>query len=397
MDSMKLGIEENHAAGGARAQETGPPKAAYIHVPFCAHRCGYCNFTVISGRDDLVNAYLDAIEVELSGLGEPRPVETIFFGGGTPTQLPPDGLERLLETVARWFPLSPGGENTVEANPADLKQDDLARLAAHGVTRISLGAQSLDAGKLGILERDHRGNDVRRAVELGRRYVTSVSLDLIYAVPGETLEAWTRDLAAAIALEPNHFSIYGLTYERGARFWSRRRRGELKTVDEATEAAMYEAALDQLTRAGFEHYEISNFARTGHRCRHNETYWTGQEYYAAGPGAARYVSGTRSVNHRSTTTYLNRVLAGRSPIAESETLLPEDRARETLVFGLRRLEGVDGEAFIRQTGYRIEDLAGKPVSRFVELGLLERRETRLRLTRRGLLVSDSMWPHFLRR
>ena len=159
---------------------------------------------------------------------------------------------------------------------------------------------------------------------------------------------------------------------------------------------MYERAIDDLTAGGFEHYEVSNFAQPGHRCRHNETYWTGGEYFAAGPGAARYVAGRRETNHRSTTTYLKRVLAGKSPVAEIETLDRENAARERLVFGLRRLEGVDRVRFEEYTGYTIEQLAGPSLQTFLDQGLLENTATHLRLTRRGLLVSDSLWPEFLR-
>jgi oxygen-independent coproporphyrinogen-3 oxidase len=166
-------------------------------------------------------------------------------------------------------------------------------------------------------------------------------------------------------------------------------------VDEELERAMYEAAIDTLARAGWEHYEVSNFARPGQRCRHNQTYWRGGSYFAAGPGAARFVDGWRETNHRSTTKYVQRVLAGQSPVAERERLAPADAARERLVFGLRMLEGVDCRAFCEQTGFHVERLVGQAVANCVRWGLLEMVGERLRLTRRGLLVSDAIWPHFL--
>ncbi len=171
-----------------------PPRAAYVHVPFCAHRCGYCNFTVVAGRDDLIGAYLAALQRELSWLGAPRPVETLFLGGGTPTHLPPADLDRLLELVARWFPLLPGGEWTIEANPADLSPARIAVLRQYPIDRVSLGAQSLDAQRLVLLQRDHTPDDVRRAVQAARSFARSVSLDLIFACPGETLAQWQRGL-----------------------------------------------------------------------------------------------------------------------------------------------------------------------------------------------------------
>jgi oxygen-independent coproporphyrinogen-3 oxidase len=373
------------------------PRAAYVHVPFCAHRCGYCNFTLIAGRDDLIEAYVAALQRELSWLVEPRPVETLFIGGGTPTHLPPAALARLLGAVRRWFPLAERGEFSIEANPAGLDAERVDILAEYGVTRMSLGAQSFDAEKLAVLERDHAPADIARGVELGRKRLASVSLDLIFGAPGETLEIWRRDLESALRLAPDHVSTYGLTYERGTTFWNRLGRGRLARLDEELERAMYAEALDSLGAAGFEHYEVSNFARPGHRCRHNEVYWAAEEYYAAGPGAARYIAGRRETNHRSTTTWLKRVLAGESPVAESETLSPEDRAREALVLGLRRMEGVDRRQFAAGAGFEIDALVGPELSRFVELGLLCDQSGRVRLTREGLFVSDAIWPAFLRR
>jgi oxygen-independent coproporphyrinogen-3 oxidase len=365
-------------------------------VPFCARRCGYCNFTLVAGRDDLVESYLRAIETELSWLDRPRPVETLFFGGGTPTHLARGPLSRLLRAATDWFPLQGGGEFSVEANPGDLDIGHVKLLAGHGVTRISLGAQSFDAQKLRTLERDHTPGDIARSVELAREARMAVSLDMIFASPGETLDGWTVDLNEALRLEPDHISIYGLSYEQGTTFWSRLHKSELVEVKEEPQRQMYLAAVDRLTAAGYEHYEVSNFARPGCRCRHNEVYWAGEGYYAAGPGAARYVDGRREINHRSTTTYIKRVLSGRSPVAESESLAAEDRAREALVFGLRRMEGVDREQFERQMGFELDALVGDPLRRFVELGVLEDDGSCVRLSREGLPVSDSIWPAFLR-
>lgn len=407
------------------------PRAAYIHVPFCDHRCGYCNFTVVAGRDDLVPQYLEALNRELSALETPRPVDTLFLGGGTPTRLVPDVLEQLLATVARWHPLANGGEFSVEANPGDLDADRVAVLDKYGVTRVSLGAQSFNPDKLRVLERDHQGADIARAVALLRPHVGSISLDLIFAAPGETLDGWQADLASALTLAPDHVSTYGLTYERGTTFWNRRQHGELANLDEELERSMYAAAIDTLASAGFEHYEVSNFARqtidrriassknpsplgrgqgegqegceailrspSGHRCRHNEVYWAGESYYAAGPGAARYIDGRREMNHRSTTTWLNRILASQSPVAEMETLSPEDRAREMLVFALRRLEGISRDDFAARSGFEIDDLVGPELRRCVEMGLLSDDGRRVQLTREGLFVSDAIWPRFLRR
>jgi oxygen-independent coproporphyrinogen-3 oxidase len=376
-------------------REFTQPRALYVHVPFCRHRCGYCNFTLLAGRDDLIRDYLHAIELELAAHGEPHEIDTLFFGGGTPTHLPPDSWRRLFGHVAKWFPLAQDAEVSVEANPADLDEIRLAALAECGVNRLSIGGQAFDAEKLRVLERDHSPAQLRRSVENALERFPSVSLDLIFGVPGETFAVWQSDLAQALKLGVQHVSTYGLTFERGTAFWKRLLEGELGRLDEELERSMYAAAIDAITAAGCEHYEVSNFARPGHRCRHNETYWSGDGYFAVGPGAARYVDGRREMNHRSTTTWLKRVLAGETPIADSETLDAEDRAREHLVFALRRIEGVDRSSFAQRTGFEIDALIGEPLKRFVDLGLFVDEGHRVRLSRQGLFISDAIWPEFL--
>jgi oxygen-independent coproporphyrinogen-3 oxidase len=376
-----------------------PPRSVYIHVPFCAHRCGYCNFTLVAGRLDLAEPYLAAIERELTGIAEPRqphPVDTLFFGGGTPTQLSPSQLVKLIEVVLRWHSPVAGYEFSVEANPADVSPDLVHLLARHGVTRISLGAQSFQSAKLRILERDHQPDDIRRAATLIHESGLQLALDLIFGVPGETTADWQADLDAALALEPDHVSTYGLTFERGTTFWNRLSHGQLARAEEDLERSLYLRAIEQLSAAGLEHYEVSNFARRGRRCRHNEAYWSGEQYDAAGPGATRYVAGVRETNHRSTTTYLKRIQAGQSPVAEREQLGPEDRARELLVFGMRRMAGVQRGWFAARSGFTIDELISPALSRYVDLGMLEDTGTTIRLTREGLLVSDAIWPDFLR-
>jgi oxygen-independent coproporphyrinogen-3 oxidase len=365
-------------------------------VPFCRHRCGYCNFTLIAGRDDLIDRYLHALAKELMLLDSPQTVETLFFGGGTPTHLPPEQLGHLFDLVREWFPLASGGEFSIEANPLDLTAERCEVLQQTGVNRLSLGAQSFSERKLKILERDHSPGDVQAAVVAARDLAPSISLDLIFGVPDESPEEWESDLEQALDLQPQHLSTYGLTIEKGTSFFPRVNRGELRPANEEAAATMYERTIDVLTAAGYEHYEVSNFALPGHRCRHNETYWLGRGYFAAGPGAARYVNGVREMNHRSTTAWLQRLEQNQSPVAEREELGAEDRARERLVFGLRRLAGIDLRAFARETGYSVDVLGDDALQRFVAQGFLQRTEQTLQLTRRGLLISDSLWPHFLK-
>jgi len=371
------------------------PRSAYIHVPFCLHRCGYCNFAVVAGRDDLVETYLHALSQELAWLTQPREVDTLYFGGGTPTYLPPDQLRQLCQRVLKWHPLATGYEWTVEANPGDLDFARIEVLTDWGVNRLSLGAQSFSDKKLKLLERNHNRQQVSRSVELARQAGMQISIDLIFAAPNETLAEWADDLDQAIALKPEHISTYGLTFEQGTLFWNRLQKQELTRAREELERDMYLLAIDRLAEAGFVHYEISNFAQPDQASRHNQVYWSGDGYFAAGPGAARYVEGVRETNHRSTSTYLKRVLAGESPVAEQEQLDDQQRAREALVFGLRQLAGVDRSRFRIRTGMDIEQLASKQITQFVKLGLLHDDGQRLRLTRKGLLISDSLWPDLL--
>jgi oxygen-independent coproporphyrinogen-3 oxidase len=322
-------------------------------------------------------------------------VDTLFIGGGTPTHLKGAALARLLQLVLSWHPLATGHEFTVEANPGDLDEQSVDLLSDHGVTRVSLGAQSFDRDKLRALEREHSAAEIRRSVELLRSRGLDISLDLIFAAPAESLAVWHADLAAATSLAPVHVSTYGLTFERGTSFWGRRLRGQLTIADEELERAMYESAIDRLTQAGFDHYEVSNFAQPGKRCRHNEAYWLGQSYYAAGPGAARYLDGVRSLNHRSTTTYIRRVLAGRSAEAESERLAPGDRALELLVFALRRTQGVERAWFRMRTGMELDSLVGGLIHELVGRRLMIDSEAAVRLTREGLLVSDAIFGRML--
>ena len=370
-------------------------RAAYIHVPFCAHRCGYCDFTLVAGRDDLIDHYLAALEIELSSLKVPRKVETLFFGGGTPTHISAAQLERLLELTARWFELSAEYELSVEANPAGLDDSKVRALADAGVNRVSLGVQSFDARVLRLLERDHRAAGIIQAVERLKPVIANISLDLIFAVPGQTLAVWRETLKRAIELEPTHISTYGLTYEKGTRFWSRRSKGCLMPLDPDVDYEMYSAAIDDLSAAGFEQYEISNFAKPGFRCRHNEVYWKALPCYGFGPGAVQYLDGRREMNHRSVHTWLKRVQSGESAIGETEQLSDEDRAREAIVVGLRRCEGISKDEFETLTGFDIDLLAGGTIERHCHSGLLEDTGTHVRLTRTGRFLADTVFVDFL--
>jgi oxygen-independent coproporphyrinogen III oxidase len=366
------------------------PQAAYIHVPFCAHHCCYCDFAVVEGKDQLIDRYLDALSREMAMLGEPQPVTTIFLGGGTPTHLAPKQLERLLATVLQWLRLIPGHEFSVEANPATLTKEKMAVLADHGVNRLSLGAQSFQSATLQLLERDHRAREIEQAAEIARSRIDHISLDLIFGAPGQSLDEWRADLTKALAINVGHVSTYGLTYEKGTRLWKDKERGNVQALDEETELAMYQLAMDVLPAAGLEQYEISSFARPGAACRHNRVYWANHAYFGFGLGAARFVEGLREVNTRDLLAYIQKTLAGDSAVMQSERLGPEERARETMALNLRRVEGIHREEFRRRTGFDVVELAGETTACLVEQGLLEDDGVNVRLTRRGRCLADAV-------
>lgn len=373
------------------------PRSVYVHVPFCAHKCGYCDFASLAGSDHLADRYLDALARELDlALDRPRQVDSIFIGGGTPTRLDPDQLDRLLTLIRGQFQLLEGAEWTVEANPGTLDEEKASVLAEGGVNRVSLGAQSFQPSSLEALERNHRPEDVPRAVELIRRRFERWSLDLIFGAPGSTLGQWEDDLERALSLGPSHLSCYGLVFEKGTSLWKQRHAGLVQAVDEEVELAMYERTIDRLTASGLIQYEISNFALQGHESRHNLVYWSNDAYYGFGLGAARYVGGVRSSNTRDLPAYLRRLEAGLDPSGPVERLDPESRARETAVLMLRRTAiGIGRDEFLERTGYDLDALCGTSILRSLSRGWLEDDGARVRLTRAGLFMADSVMSDLL--
>jgi oxygen-independent coproporphyrinogen-3 oxidase len=367
------------------------PRAAYVHIPFCAHKCGYCDFASLAGADHLADRYLAALEREMASLSTPQEVENIFVGGGTPTRLSAGQLERLLGMIRRWYPLVPGGEWTVEANPGTLDAEKADVLAAGGVNRVSLGAQSFQPELLKALERNHAPEEVPRALEWIRPRFDRWSFDLIFGVPGSTPVLWAADLETALELGPSHLSCYGLVYEKGTALWKQWNAGLVQPVDETAERAMYDHTIERLDRAGLAMYEISNFARPGHESRHNLVYWANDAYFGVGLGAARYVNGVRSSNTRDLLSYLRRIEAGEEATGPTEVLDPEARARETAILMLRRtVLGIDRADFRLRTGFDLDALAGPVIARYVGQGLLEDDGRRVRFTREGLFLADSV-------
>lgn len=369
----------------------GEPRALYVHVPFCRHRCGYCDFTLVAGRDDLIERYLTALEMELAGAApEGAELETLFLGGGTPSHLSPLQLRRLFEILLRRVRLAEGAEFSIEANPLDLSDERIDEFVRAGVNRVSVGVQSFQAEELSVLERDHSPSEAIGLVSRLREAIPNVGVDLIFGVPGQSLEDWRRSLKTLLEISPPHVSTYGLTFEKGTAFWTRRAKGQLRQQPEELERSMYALAIETLTTAGYQHYELSNFARPGFESRHNLVYWDARSYYAAGPGAASYLDGERRTNHRSTTHWMERTIRGEAAVGYSERLTRDEVAREALMLGLRRLHGIDRTEFERRFSVGLESLAGDAIDRMARNGWLMWQGDMLKLTPEGVFVADTV-------
>ncbi len=370
------------------------PESAYIHVPFCRHRCGYCNFSVVANRDELIERYLIALEKELRTLQRPT-LRTLFVGGGTPTHLSDSDTDKLFQVILNHFDLDSSTEFSVEANPEDINANRLHQLKDFGVNRISLGVQSFHPKKLQVLERGHSKRTAIDAILLSASLIPNVSLDLIFGAPEETTAQWEADLRTALSLPIQHLSTYALTYEKGTRFWNQLNRGTLTKTDEQDEVEMYETTIRLCEENQFHHYEVSNFCKTGANCRHNMAYWNGEGWFAAGPGAARFVEGVREVNHRSTSTYLRRMEQNLSPKAESESISLIQYAKERAAFGVRLIDGFDLDLITQQVGFDVTALCSEAIEKSIQDQLVTFQNGQIQLTKKGILFADTVASRLL--
>ncbi|RKN45644.1 radical SAM family heme chaperone HemW [Streptomyces hoynatensis] len=384
------------ALAGAAAR----PLAFYLHVPYCATRCGYCDFNTytaselrgsggtLASRENYAEAVAEEVRLARKVLGDdPRRVSTVFFGGGTPTLLPPADLGRMLDAVRKEFGLAEDAEITTEANPESVGPASLAALREAGFTRISFGMQSARAHVLAVLERRHTpGRPEACVAEARAAGFAHVSLDLIYGTPGESDADWRASLTAAIGAGPDHVSAYSLIVEEGTRLARRVRRGEIPDTDEDVNADRYLIAEEELTAAGFGWYEISNWAASpADRCRHNELYWRGADWWGAGPGAHSHVGGVRWWNVKHPGAYAQALSHGRSPGAGREVLSAEDRRVERIMLELRLADGCE-TGLLRERGRAAARRAAAD-------GLLDAAALaggRAVLTLRGRLLADAL-------
>ncbi|HZF66462.1 MAG TPA: radical SAM family heme chaperone HemW [Gemmatirosa sp.] len=364
-----------------------PPRHVYVHVPFCARRCAYCDFAIAVRPRVPVDEYVGALHAELTLRLGPAPApadrgvaDTLYLGGGTPSRLGGEGVARVIHVVRRWYDLAPGAEVTVEANPDDVDAAAVAAWRDAGVNRLSLGGQTFDAAALAWMHRTHDAGQVARAAAVARAGgLDDLSLDLIFALPDGVTRDWAADVAQALELAPTHLSLYGLTVEPGTPLGRWAERGSVVEADEDRYASEFLHAHEALAAAGFEHYEVSNFARPGRRARHNSSYWSGAPYLGLGPSAHGFDGAERRWNASAYAGWVRDVCAGRDPVAGRESLDAGARAAEAVYLGLRTTDGLV-----------VEERELARVSRWAAEGWAVLRDRHLSLTPQGWLRLDAL-------
>lgn len=363
-------------------------RGLYVHVPFCFHKCHYCDFYSFVDREGRSGEYIGQVRRDVSWALErvEGEIETVFVGGGTPTLLTADELRAFTAEVRR-FPLASAVEWTVEANPETIDLEKARVLADAGVNRVSIGAQSFDPRHLKTLERWHDPVNVARAAGFLREAgIANFNIDLIFGIPGQTLEEWRRDLGRALEIGPGHLSCYGLTYEPNTAMAKRLERGEFEPCDDALEAEMYDATRETLAAAGFVQYEVSNYARPGRECRHNLVYWRNEPWWAIGPSASGYLAGHRFKVVPRLGDWLARGADASAPVVDHEA--PDERrnASEALMLGLRLSEGIAVD--LERRAVALDPARAAVIASAIAGGLLERAAGRLRFTARGMMLAN---------
>ena len=385
-----------NARNGRRS--TNP--ALYIHLPFCLQKCNYCDFVSYPGQTaTAMRAYCRAVSREIELLAatyRPGAAATIFLGGGTPSLLPGGELAALLEQAATVFGLLSGAEISLEANPGTVDAAKYRLLLAAGVNRLSLGVQSFDDDLLQAMGRAYRRQEVYRAYRLARQAgFANINIDLIFGLPGQTMAAWQATLTETIALEPEHVAAYSLQLEPGTPWGDLAADGALPLPDEELVLAMYQEAREQLGGAGYDHYEISNFARPGYQCRHNLSYWHNLPYFGVGAAAASYWQDCRWQNHSSLEQYSAALAAGELPVAERETLSLRLQMAETMFMGLRLLAGINLATFLERFGTDARVIYAAELEWLFSQGLVEIKGGHLKLTERGLPLANEVFRQFV--
>lgn len=373
----------------------------YVHVPFCLKKCRYCDFVSYPYEYPLASSYLQGLEQEIIYYAnmlprEKRHIKTLFIGGGTPTVLETNQLVRILDCLHQHFFLMPGAEITIEANPGTVNGEKLNSLRQWGVNRLSLGVQACQPHLLNLLGRIHDYNQAVESVTEARRAgFDNINMDLIFSIPGQSIEEWHRSLKLLTELQPNHLSCYSLQLEEGTPLTDEVHRGGLCQCPEELELEMYNHAMDFLNNQGYIHYEISNFCKPGHQSRHNLCYWQNHEYLGLGPGSHSYINDQRWANTGDVMEYGGKLVKGNPPITERLFLNQRDTMCETAFMGLRLIEGLDINEFYRRFGLGVTDVWSNEIDYLLKTGLVELTRDRLKLTRKGLPLANIVFAKFI--
>ena len=376
------------------------PLGLYIHIPYCIHKCGYCDFNSHPIKQDEMNHYIDALVAEMKHYAKTYSntniIRTIFLGGGTPTTLTVYQLERILKECVSEFTVASDAEITIEANPATIDTEQLKSIRQTGYNRISIGVQSFDKAELKLLDRAHGPEEIHSTVDRARKAgFDNLSLDLMFAVPNQSLSSWESNLNKALEKNPEHLSTYNLTIEQGTAFSKLQSNGKLIMPDDAHQLELYKRTIERLTKKGFHHYEISNFARRGKECKHNITYWENKNTLGLGAGASSYMNGTRFKNINLPAHYIRQVKEKKIAVEHSETLEPRQAMGETIMLGLRLLQGISIHQFEKRFQISFINLFRNIISSLKEKELVIIEKDYLRLSQKGLFWADSVTLEFI--
>ena len=376
------------------------PLGLYIHIPYCIHKCGYCDFNSHPIKQDEMNHYIDALVAEMKHYAKTYSntniIRTIFLGGGTPTTLTVYQLERILKECVSEFTVASDAEITIEANPATIDIEQLKSIRQTGYNRISIGVQSFDKAELKLLDRAHGPEEVHSTVDCARKAgFDNLSLDLMFAIPNQSLSSWESNLDKALEKNPEHLSTYNLTIEQGTAFSKLQSNGKLIMPDDDHQLELYKRTIERLTKKGFHHYEISNFARRGKECKHNITYWENKNTLGLGAGASSYMNGTRFKNINLPAHYIRQVKEKKIAVEHSETLELRQAMGETIMLGLRLLQGISIHQFEKRFQISFINLFRNIISSLKEKELVIIEKDYLRLSQKGLFWADSVILEFI--
>ncbi len=367
----------------------------YVHIPFCARKCLYCDFNSYQSKEYLIDGYIGAVLKEAYGYRN-ADIDTVFMGGGTPTLMSAGQISRLLSGLADTFDLKKGIEFTAEANPGTLDEEKLSMLLHSGVNRLSIGAQSMDDRLLKKLGRIHSSGVFTETFEEARHAgFDNINVDLMFALPDQTYGDWVDTVNKIVVQKPEHVSCYGLTIEDNTPYRKMYERGELRLPDEDTEREMYWNAVSILESNGYAHYEISNFAKKGRECRHNLIYWRDDSYIGLGAGAHSYYKGYRYANEQVPERYIDAVCKGDSPVVQREYIDRRNEMEEYFFMGLRLMKGIGIDDFEHRFGESPYNLYGKSMDRLLKLGLVNIADNRMYLTEKGVDLSNQVFMEFM--